>query len=323
MLNIISENISTGSDIRTRNETSIKCYHAMYDITIPIIVTIDLLFAVFAVFGNVFVLLAVYRFHRLRTVNNIFVVSLAVADLLVGLNVPFYVLFYFDLPQLCSKYTCLLRYWFALYATGCSMLCLIGVAVDRYVAILHPLSYHRIMKPRYATSYIISVWLYMGVISTLPLIGIGETFDSTKECDLYYITSSTYAVTGVASHVLLTLVLTTVLYCIIFRVAWKQTRAVAALEVNSRLNKEARTTWTMALVLGVCLLGFLPYLIVISLRYLDVTYQDNLGIAKRYIVCLYFGKSAANPVIYGWKNKDFREAFKKLLCAEETTMSLP
>lgn len=28
---------------------------------------------------------------------------------------------------------------------------------------------------------------------------------------------------------------------------------------------------------------------------------------------LYFGKSAVNPLIYGWKNRDFRHAFARLL----------
>lgn len=28
---------------------------------------------------------------------------------------------------------------------------------------------------------------------------------------------------------------------------------------------------------------------------------------------LYFGKSAVNPLIYGWKNRDFRLAFARLL----------
>ncbi|XP_022257069.1 adenosine receptor A2a-like [Limulus polyphemus] len=308
---------------RTENDTVNDCFHTTYNVNTPVIVFIDLSLAVVAVLGNSLVLVVVYRFRWLRTITNMFVVSLAAADLLVGINVPFYVLFYFDLPLVCNKYSCLFRYWFAIYASGCSMLCLVGVAVDRYVAILHPLSYHRIMKSRCVSAYIAVVWVYMGIISSLPLLGIGETFDSTKECDLYYLHSSTYALTVVAFHVLLTLIITTVLHCIIFREAWKQSRAMAAIEVNSRVRQDARTTITMAMVLGACLLGFLPYLIIISLPYMDDTCQEVLGFLKRYFVCLYFGKSAVNPIIYGWKNRDFRDAFKKLLCSKKSAVSLP
>ncbi|KFM63644.1 hypothetical protein X975_22965, partial [Stegodyphus mimosarum] len=69
----------------------------------------------------------------------------------------------------------------------------------------------------------------------------------------------------------------------------------------------------MALVMSVNFLGFLPYLIVITLRYVDGLNQERIGFFKPFVVCCYFGKSAINPVVYGWKNKDFRHAFRKIL----------
>lgn len=53
------------------------------------------------IFGNVLVILSVFLYAKLRTVTNFFIVSLAVADLLLGLSVVPYSLtqtvsFYFD-----------------------------------------------------------------------------------------------------------------------------------------------------------------------------------------------------------------------------------
>lgn len=248
-----------------------------------------------------------------------FVLGLAAADLLVGLNIPYYVLFYFDLQALsCQRISCLLRYWFTIYASGCSMLCLVGVAVDRYIAILYPLSYPRILRTRHASLYIGAVWAWMGVISSLPLLGIGDQFHESKECDLYYTHTKEYALAAVASVVLFTLAATTVLNLMIFKEAWRHKRAVVALEVVHRVRQETKTARMMALVMGVNFLGFLPYLTVITLRYVDNVDQERIAFLKPFAVMCYFGKSAINPVIYGWKNKDFRVAFKKLLTFDRT-----
>ncbi|KAK3859347.1 hypothetical protein Pcinc_034532 [Petrolisthes cinctipes] len=53
-----------------------------------------LLFPVFTVFGNILVLMSVYRERSLQTVTNYFIVSLAVADLLLAsIVMPFAVYF--------------------------------------------------------------------------------------------------------------------------------------------------------------------------------------------------------------------------------------
>ena len=41
--------------------------------------------------------------------HNLFVAALALSDLLVGINIPFYISFYFDLPYRCNKVACLAR----------------------------------------------------------------------------------------------------------------------------------------------------------------------------------------------------------------------
>ncbi|PRD26744.1 UNVERIFIED_CONTAM: Sstr4 [Trichonephila clavipes] len=289
------------------------CFQPRLSRTILVIALIDILLSVATVVGNLLVVFAVIRNRQLRNVTSVFILGLAAADLLVGLNVPYYVLFYFNFRELsCHRINCLLRYWFTIYASGCSMLCLIGAAVDRYIAILHPLSYHRVVRTRYASLYLLMVWISMGIISSLPLVGIGDRFDPSKECDLYYTHTKEYALAAVASVVLLTFAVTTTLYSIIFKVAWRQKRAVVALDWNHKVRQETKTARMMALVMGVNFLGFLPYFTVITMRYLDGVNQEEIGYLKPFAVCCYFGKSAINPIIYGWKNKEFRQTFRRI-----------
>lgn len=121
--------------------------------------------------GNVLVCLAVGLSQRLRRIANCFVVSLAVADLLLGLLVlplsatvelrgrkwPFG-------GTLCNIYISL-----DVLLCTCSILTLLAISVNRYLAISSPLSHSRIVTPRRVTLAIISIWLVSLAAAFLPI----------------------------------------------------------------------------------------------------------------------------------------------------------
>uniref|UniRef100_T1IVC4 G-protein coupled receptors family 1 profile domain-containing protein n=1 Tax=Strigamia maritima TaxID=126957 RepID=T1IVC4_STRMM len=294
--------------------------------TVILVVIVDVIIAVIAIFGNSVVIWSVIRFPNLRTNTNIFVVSLAVADLLVGICIPYYVLFYFHISWTCERTPCLLRYFTVLFPTISSMFSNIGAAVERYVAIIHPLSYHRIMNTGWAVKSIVIGWAYVGIVSALPLMGVNvweadlqiECVHKCKECDLRYIVKPIYTLLAVSFHVFFTLIITLGLYYCIFREAWRHLKNIPPVGVNAiipSLKRETKTSRMMGLVLGVCLLGLTPYLIAIMYPIIKLEEGDNNSwiVYKRWAVCFYLGKSSVNPLIYGWKNRDFREAFFRLL----------
>lgn len=112
----------------------------MLDTAAFIYIVLELLIAVFSVLGNVLVCWAVCLNSNLQTITNFFVVSLAVADIAVGvLAIPFSIAIS---TGFCSKfYGCLFIACFVLVLTQSSIFSLLAIAIDRYIAIKLPLRY--------------------------------------------------------------------------------------------------------------------------------------------------------------------------------------
>ncbi|KAG7261751.1 hypothetical protein CRUP_014740 [Coryphaenoides rupestris] len=140
----------------------------------------ELIIALVAIVGNLLVCLAVSRNRRLRTVTNYFLVRSGrvyrnpprLADFLVGLvAIPCAVLTdlgrpHHDLPL------CLVLLSILMVLTQSSILSLLAVALERYVAILRPFHYQRVMSPRNARLALVVTWSLALVSGSVPLMDL-------------------------------------------------------------------------------------------------------------------------------------------------------
>ena len=129
------------------------------------------LIIVASVLGNLLVILAVYRFRRLRIMTNYFVVSLALADMLVALlamtfNATVSTTGRWELG------TVMCDIWNSsdVYFCTVSILHLCAISVDRYLAIVRPLDYPRLMTSRTVTLMLALTWVMPVLISFVPIL---------------------------------------------------------------------------------------------------------------------------------------------------------
>ncbi|EEB17202.1 class A rhodopsin-like G-protein coupled receptor GPRoar3, putative [Pediculus humanus corporis] len=143
-----------------------------------LVLAILLLINVMVVVGNCLVIAAVYISSKLRTVTNLFIVSLAVADLMVGVAVlPFSATWEVFKVWIFGDLWCSI--WLAVDVWMCtaSILNLCAISLDRYVAVTRPVNYPSIMSSSRAKILIAGVWVLSFVICFPPLVHNFDTSD--------------------------------------------------------------------------------------------------------------------------------------------------
>ncbi|XP_055744990.1 alpha-2Db adrenergic receptor-like [Salvelinus fontinalis] len=172
--------------------------------------------------GNVLVIVAVLTSRALRAPQNLFLVSLACADILVAtLVIPFSLAnevmgyWYFGSPW-CAFYLAL----DVLFCTS-SIVHLCAISLDRYWSVTKAVSYNLKRTPKRIKSMIAMVWVISAVISFPPLI---MTKHDEHECllnnETWYILSSCL-VSFFAPGLIMILV-----YCKIYKVAKQRSSTV-------------------------------------------------------------------------------------------------
>ncbi|PWA29107.1 alpha-2Db adrenergic receptor-like [Gambusia affinis] len=202
------------------------------------------------VVGNVLVVVAVFTSRALRAPQNLFLVSLASADILVAtLVIPFSLAnevmgyWYFG-STWCSFYLAL----DVLFCTS-SIVHLCAISLDRYWSVTKAVSYNRKRTPKRIKVMISIVWLISIVISSPPLLMSQKDINfegeerremSRQEClinnQTWYILSSCM-VSFFAPGVIMILV-----YCKIYRVAKQRASTVfVAKNVVERQPSQSET----------------------------------------------------------------------------------
>ncbi|XP_069553602.1 D(1) dopamine receptor-like [Brachyistius frenatus] len=197
------------------------------------------LLIIWTLLGNFTVCAAVYRYRHLRAkVTNIFIVSLALSDLLVAVLVMPWkaaaeVAGFWPFGGFCKT-------WLAcdIMCSTASILNLCVISVDRYWAISNPFRYERIMNKKVASVMIAVTWTVSVVISFVPVQLNWHRAESGGEdlaphsidgsCDSSL--SRTYAISSSLISFYIPVAIMIVTYSRIYQIAQMQIRMISSLE---------------------------------------------------------------------------------------------
>jgi len=135
-----------------------------------VIAILCLIVFLLSVIGNFLVISVIIRYKRLKNATNYILLSLAIADLTVTFCVmlPATIQDIFQ-EWIWSEFLC--KSYIALDITCCtaSILHLLLVAIDRYIAIFNPLTYQQMIRKWHIFSMVIFVWTLSFSMSFIPI----------------------------------------------------------------------------------------------------------------------------------------------------------
>ncbi|MCI4388552.1 hypothetical protein PGIGA_G00087370 [Pangasianodon gigas] len=202
---------------------------SVYDVNLPKVVTmavVFMFFVVFGVMGNVLVIVSVACHRQLRSVTHYFIANLAVADLLLSCVV---------LPLSASSEAlgrwvlgrALCGVWASLDVLCCtaSIFNLCVISVDRWLAVSYPLRYPCLATNGRAVGAMVAVWVASAGISVGPLFGWREPMpDDESVCSVNE--DPGYAIFSAACSFYIPLTVILVMYCKVYMVARRKARSL-------------------------------------------------------------------------------------------------
>lgn len=265
----------------------------------------------FILVGNTLIIAAYKKNLRLRTGSNVFIVGLAASDWLVGaLAVPLYIA---NLHHHNSS-TWLVRLFISLdiFSGTASVLHLISVTVERYIAVSKPFLHRTLLLD----------WYYrvLGVLWVLSLFLSGLDFMLTPNVNTNY---PLYVLLTVFFLALLTI---SPLNFLIFKITRSLIRNTAEpaeqdmarnrASLQRKIRRERRTAATLAIICGTFFVTWLPHVIgafVFTFCFPCNLAPVDIGRVGTFIKCMQYANSALNPYIFAFRDYEMRGTIKDLL----------
>lgn len=281
------------------------------------------------IIGNTVVLVAVLSNKKLRTVSNMFILSLSLADLFVGtiVMIPAALNEIFG-EWILHHFFCSIWVSFDVMLCSASVLNVCLISIDRYISIMTPLRYKTIITHRRALYMLLAAWgiaIFSSFVPienglhnpSLPTLENLTLISEQPQC--LFVVSFVYAITASTVTILIPIIIALVLYYRVSKEAKRQALFVGTLMVSSNVllgkkvtSKHIREPFThkATVTLGIIVVAYVvtwaPFFVSNVTESVCECIPGKVFVA---FVWLGYCNSLINPIIYPLFMRDFRKVY--------------
>ncbi|XP_055063196.2 trace amine-associated receptor 13c-like [Misgurnus anguillicaudatus] len=281
------------------------------------------LLSVWTVFLNLLVIISISHFKRLHTPTNMLILSLAVADLLVGLiAIPVEAIKLIETCWYFGEIFCGLFIIFLGFFLSVSLSNLVLIALDRFIAVIYPLLYTQKITMTKSLVGIFLSWFCSSAYLTAIVVSNGYFDPDTLkrlgvcygECSFYI--SFGWRLTDLFVNFLFPCITIITLYMKIFYVVHQQVKIINSLvkrgnnltEGSVKRKTEHKAALTLSIIVAIHLLCYIPFYI-FFLTGSTVIPESTAS----FLSWTMYMNSSVNPLVYAFFYPWFRKALKQII----------
>ncbi|XP_067899201.1 melatonin receptor type 1A-like [Heterodontus francisci] len=268
------------------------------------------------ILGNLLVIVSVFRNKKLRQAGNAFVVSLAIADLVIAIYpYPLILIAIFCNGWVLGYIHCQISGFLMGLSVIGSIFNITSIAINRYCYICHGPKYDKIFSNRSTSCYVVLVWVLTCIAIVPNLFMESLQYDPRiYSCTFAQSVSSFYTVIVVVIHFILPISIVSYCYLRIWILVIQVRRRVKP-DSRSKINphdfRNFLTMFVVFVLFAVCWapLNFIGLAVAVN-PHLAGMIPEWLFIVSYFMA--YFN-SCLNAIVYGVLNHNFRREYKQII----------
>ncbi|XP_071790561.1 histamine H2 receptor-like isoform X1 [Asterias amurensis] len=294
-----------------------------WDLHIVIILsTILFIVMTISIIGNALIILVMVFFKGMRSKTNMFITNLACADFGVSLLcMPFSLATVIHGDWGFGPVLCNINAFFEALFLVASTHGLMVIALHKFFSLVMPL--RRLINRRRAIYMIMYGWFIGFTCAIGPIVGLTENQykPGTSQCGPKYPEKLTEKLIGIyvpAVGIVIPLLCLIITYSVIFKTirSYSQRLRKNTNMAEERIfNQQVRITVTLFIVFVAFFICWSPYFIYSTLG-LSMGFHNVPTILNVAAYWSGYTNSALNPLIYAWRTRSYRKAFKRIFCCD-------